>query len=48
MRLSWEEEDDTVGRLFTIFTREYFTTLKHNALQADSSSLITLEDAMRA
>jgi hypothetical protein len=45
---SWEEEDNTASRLFTIFTREYCTTLKHDALWADSPSPISLEDAMRA
>jgi hypothetical protein len=43
----WNEEDDTAARLFVRFTREYFATLKQDALRANSPSPIILEDAMR-
>src|ERR1700676_2448900 len=45
---AWNDEDDTAGRLFARFTREYFATLKLDVLRSDSPSPITMEDAMKA
>jgi hypothetical protein len=46
--LNWDEEDNVAGILFTRFTREYFATLKLDAVRADLPSPITLEGAMGA
>jgi hypothetical protein len=43
----WRGQHHTAERIFTRFTREYFATLKIDALRADAPSPITLEDAMR-
>jgi hypothetical protein len=42
----WDTENATAARLFTRFTREFFATLKTDALRADTPSPTCLEDAM--
>jgi hypothetical protein len=44
----WEEENLMAAQLFVQFTREYFATLKTDALRADAPSPICLQDAMKA
>ena len=44
----WDEENPMAAQLFVRFTREYFATLKLDALRADAPSPTSLHDAMKA
>ena len=44
----WDDENPLAAQLFVQFTREYFATLKLDALRANSPSPTCLHDAMKA
>ena len=44
----WDEVHETAAQLFVRFSREYFATLKDDALRADAPNPTCLEEAMEA
>src|ERR1700677_207800 len=44
----WDGVHDTAAQLFVRFSREYFATLKDDALRADAPSPTCLEEAIKA